>query len=280
MKKRVVTLICAGAAAAAMCTAVIAASIKAEKLSEYANLIDIKTAIDAAVDETGLYSDEVYVVKAELDREKGVPIYEIEIATENGKAEYDINALDASVVKSKNMPVKNSGTAAKPVDPQNITVEQAKAAACRHAGVKEADIVLKKAKLDREDGQYIYEIEFYASNMEYEYEISVVDGSIVECQSKVCGGHHDVSVPGSGHHHTSVPGTDISGKIGVEEAKAIAFKHANVNANNVWVEKAKLDNDDGRAVYEIEFYTSTREYEYEIDAESGKIIDWDAENRD
>ena len=39
--------------------------------------------------------------------------------------------------------------------------------------------------------------------------------------------------------------------------------------------KVKLDDDDGRGVYEIEFYVGNTEYDYEIDAHSGGIIEYD-----
>ena len=44
--------------------------------------------------------------------------------------------------------------------------------------------------------------------------------------------------------------------------------------------KAELDNEDGRAVYEIEFYSGNVEYDYDIDALSGEIIsnDFDIED--
>ncbi len=66
----------------------------------------------------------------------------------------------------------------------------------------------------------------------------------------------------------------------MDKAKTIAFNHAGVNAKNVYVKKAKLDYDDGRVKYEIEFYAGVREYEYEIDATSGAILEYDIEYRD
>ncbi|MCD8368527.1 MAG: PepSY domain-containing protein, partial [Clostridiales bacterium] len=42
---------------------------------------------------------------------------------------------------------------------------------------------------------------------------------------------------------------------------------------------AKQDKDDGVVVYDIEFYTSTKEYEYEINATTGAILDKDVETR-
>ena len=51
------------------------------------------------------------------------------------------------------------------------------------------------------------------------------------------------------------------GFIGVDRAKSIALGHAGVSASSVAFSKAKLD-DDGRGVYEIEFYVGNTEYDY------------------
>ena len=46
--------------------------------------------------------------------------------------------------------------------------------------------------------------------------------------------------------------------------------------------KSKLDHEDGRQVYEIEFYVSGSsgytEYDYEIEAATGAVTEWDAES--
>ncbi len=39
--------------------------------------------------------------------------------------------------------------------------------------------------------------------------------------------------------------------------------------------KAKLDKDDGVVCYKIEFNNNATEYEYEINAKTGRIMDWD-----
>ena len=39
----------------------------------------------------------------------------------------------------------------------------------------------------------------------------------------------------------------------------------------------KLDRDDGRAVYEGEMYSNGTQYEFEIDAVTGAVLDWDVD---
>lgn len=69
-------------------------------------------------------------------------------------------------------------------------------------------------------------------------------------------------------------------RIGVKKAKSIALKHAGLKSSQVKFLKAKLDYDDGRAVYEIEFYRGSTEYDYEIDAKTGKILSYDHDIED
>lgn len=67
--------------------------------------------------------------------------------------------------------------------------------------------------------------------------------------------------------------------IGKAKAKKIALKDAGLSASQVWFKKAKLDYDDGRYIYDIEFMHGYTEYGYEIHASTGRIldrdIDWD-----
>ncbi len=72
--------------------------------------------------------------------------------------------------------------------------------------------------------------------------------------------------------------TSNTAYISVDEAKNIALGQAGLSASNVNFVKTKLENDDGRAEYEIEFYSGTTEYDYTIDAVTGTVLEYDMDS--
>ena len=71
--------------------------------------------------------------------------------------------------------------------------------------------------------------------------------------------------------------SDTKRYISVDKAKTVALKQAGLTPAMVTFGKAVLKKDDGRVIYEIEFFTSANEYEYEIDAYSGAILSQDVD---
>ena len=63
----------------------------------------------------------------------------------------------------------------------------------------------------------------------------------------------------------------------VEEAKQAALQYAGVDAKETVFTKAELDWEDGRQVYEIEFYVNNIEYEMDVDVLTGRITDFSSE---
>ena len=57
------------------------------------------------------------------------------------------------------------------------------------------------------------------------------------------------------------------------------MNHADLTASQATFLRSILEYDDGRAVYDVEFWSGSTEYDYEIDAVSGTILsyDYDAE---
>ena len=66
-------------------------------------------------------------------------------------------------------------------------------------------------------------------------------------------------------------------KISLDEAKQIALDYAGVKAAEASFTKANRDWDDGREVYEIEFYAGNTEYEMDVDACTGRVTDFSME---
>ncbi len=67
---------------------------------------------------------------------------------------------------------------------------------------------------------------------------------------------------------------DADGLIGTERAKQIALEKAGGGT----VRKIELERDDGRQVYEGEVVNGKTEYDFEIDANTGTILDWERDD--
>lgn len=56
------------------------------------------------------------------------------------------------------------------------------------------------------------------------------------------------------------------------------LNHAGQSASAVYFDKAELDYDDGIQKYELEFVSGNTEYDYEIDAVTGAILEYDRDD--
>lgn len=65
-----------------------------------------------------------------------------------------------------------------------------------------------------------------------------------------------------------------------DEAKMIALTDAGVSEQEAMSLFIHLDSDDGVTKYEVDFETSTDEYEYDIDPQTGEILKAEKETRD
>lgn len=142
-----------------------------------------------------------------------------------------------------------------------------------------ASVTFTEAKPDFDDGVLNYDLDFHTATHEYDYEINALTGAIMDKSVEV----NERAVRETKSAATAAPtaapkaaATEAArGFIGVDRAKSIALGHAGVSASSVSFSKAKLDDDDGRGVYEIEFYVGNTEYDYKIDTYFGGIIVYD-----
>ena len=77
---------------------------------------------------------------------------------------------------------------------------------------------------------------------------------------------------------TAPPATQGGNLIGPERAKKIALADAGFTEGQVMMSKLTLDYEDGIQVYDVEFYSGRFEYEYEIDARTGAILEKDIDD--
>ena len=166
---------------------------------------------------------------------------------------------------------------------QPVGESKAKSIALSHAGKKEADVKFVKAELDRDDGRVVYEVEFYDNNyMEYDYDIDAYSGEVISFDFDA----EDYKKPAD-KPAESKPSDKPSEKpsssekpsekvISEDKAKEIALSQV-PGAKASDIREFKVDRDDGRIEYEGEIVYDGMEYEFEIDAYSGAIRNWDVE---
>lgn len=89
----------------------------------------------------------------------------------------------------------------------------------------------------------------------------------------------EATIPSAGEsvEIASQASSAASAYISETDAKKIVFDHAGVVEADVTGLRIRLDRDDGRQVYEIEFYSADQEYDYEIDAADGSILSFQRE---
>lgn len=166
------------------------------------------------------------------------------------------------------------------------------------AGVNQAEVRDVESELDVENGKKVYEVEFESNGREYDYDIDADTGEILKSekesdddvakkqQSAKATEKAEVKKETKTEKKAEVKketkaetnkkaDTAVATDIGEAKAKAIALKNAGVSEGETTRLRVERDYDDGRVEYNVEFRVGNKEYEYEIDAKTGKILDQD-----
>ena len=72
-------------------------------------------------------------------------------------------------------------------------------------------------------------------------------------------------------------GAFAAGRLTKDEAKKISLDKAGVTAAEATFTKARLDYDDGREEYEFEFFANGKEFDIDVDADTGRVVKFDVE---
>lgn len=303
-QKAVTTIVCAAALAVLLGAGTVFA---AGAISENSS-IGAENALNFAFADAGVDPVSADRVKTEFSYEHGQFVYEVEFTAGNSEYDYHIKASDGTVVKKQIEVIAKDGSvkAAEETAAAEITLEQAKEIALADAGLSITEVTFTKEKSDMDDGLSLYDIDFFKDNVEYEYEINAVTGAVYsKSRETLVTQTAQNTAPAASENPAPAPenvttapenaapapenvttapentapvpaeSSAKSGYIGVEQAKSIALGHAGVS--EVTYTKAKLDDEDGQIVYEIEFYKDGMEYDYTIRAVDGSIMEYESE---
>lgn len=247
-------------------------SINTPQPTDVSGRITEADAKQIALDHAGISESETDRLRVKLDYDDGVQEYEVTFYVGNREYDYDIDAatgtirsFDSEIEDDYNIASAPSATRAATSASSGaaITEAEAKQIALNHAGVSESETERMRVKLGRDDGVQEYEVNFYVGNREYDYDINAATGEIRSYDSEIDDDY--------------VSSTEAAGAaISEDEARAtVVARVSGASASDV---RLYLERDDGRMVYEGELIYNGTEYEFQIDATTGDVLDWESES--
>ena len=195
-----------------------------------------------------------------LETDDGLKVYEVRFRGEELRGTIALNPETGRVLERK---VKYGSQIVIPVAPEGTgdsayltTAEAERIALETVPGGTVTDL-----DLEEERGAYIYEVEVRKDGQKHELEINAQTGEVTRHETEALEDGQAAAQP-------------EKKEIGLEKAKAIALE----KVPGATVKELKLDRDDGK--YEGELRKDGMEYEFEIDAYTGKILKWQEEEDD
>lgn len=225
-------------------------------------VMDRSEAMEHALSDAGLALADVTLTRQELQRDGGRNCYEIEFVSETHVYEYEIDAATGEV---RGVSIHALGT------------EGATASASQgQTGKGQPDAENGQPE---PSGQQPGTAEGQSQPEGGQPEASGQQPGTAEGQSQAEGGRQPEA---SGQQPPTAGQTNPQSRPAgavetIDAAKAAALADAGLAESDVTFTKEKLDWDDGIAVYDIEFLTADTEYDYEIDAATGAVLDKSAE---
>ena len=238
--------------------------------------IGVEKAKEAALSHAGVAESDTVFLIAEADYDDGRKEYEVEFYAGGTEYDYTIDAASGRVLKFDTELEWYSADDDAGYGWQNVIGKQkAQEIALADAGVAAGDALHLIVKPDWDDGVRIYEVEFYTASQEYDYEIHAETDDILSRDREA----EWNGTAASGSSNTGSTASASTADIGEAKARSVALSHAGISESSTSYIYAKKDWDDGRWVYDVEFWADGKEYDYEILASDGTILsyDYDAE---
>ena len=230
-------------------------SAPSEGNSEYISLDEAKK---IALKRAKVSSENAKFIKAELDKDGRTAHYDIEFVSGNYKYEVEINAKTGKVTDyERERADKEDLSAPSEGKSEYISLDEAKKIALKRARVNESKATFTKAELDKDGRTAHYEIEFTAGKYKYEIEVNAKTGKVTD------------------YEKDRKPAQPSSKHISAQKAADIALSHAKLDSASVRDLKTDFNKRLFVSFYEVEFESGNYEYEYKINAKTGKIISAD-----
>ena len=174
---------------------------------------------------------------------------------------------------------------------QLISMEAAQEAALKAANIAAENAAISATTLNEVAGTSCYKVEFTSGDYAYAYTVNAETGAIMEMSSRDKNAvdtqaQTEATAPAAASDTTPAqnsattqsqsPATassqTVTGTVNEETAQKIALEHAGVKATDATITKSRLDYEDRRQVYEIEWYAGGKKYDYEIAVDTGEIL--------
>lgn len=158
-----------------------------------------------------------------------------------------------------------------------LTLEEA-----QEIALKEVSGKVLKAHEDSDDGVSYYDFTIVTDNEKYEVEVDANSGKIIKMEKDddYVGNHTNDDTNSANQNNTSNTNgntnTNTQATITAEQAQQKAMDRV----GGGYLVKCELDHDDGVLKYEIEIKNGNKEYDVDVDANTGEIIKFDEEYDD
>ena len=249
-----------------------------DEILDSSSYIGADQALEIALDHAGIDVSAAFDMDIDLEKDDGHVIYDVEFKTNTMAYEYEVDALTGEIIEWDHDPIDMNDDLDDELEEDlessaYVGADQALEIALLHAGIDASTAFDMDVDLERDDGRVIYDVEFKAGTMAYEYEIDALTGEIIEWD-------HDPIDMNDDLDEELEEDLESSAYIGADQALEIALLHAGIVVSAAFDMDIDLEKDDGRVIYDVEFKAGTMEYEYEIDALTGEILEWDHDSID
>lgn len=293
-KRAIVTSVCLVGGLGALTAGSVAVTASVAKNNSIGNI----AAEDIALKDAGIDYSQARIHRTEFDFDNGQYLYDVEFSSNGVEYDYRIKASDGTILWRDSEPMdgyaanvngnQTQGQAQQPSAEQQQaqeTLAQAQETLAQaQEAQKQAEAAQKQAQeaaaQAQQQQQQAQEAQKQVEAAQKQPQQQPAAQTTQQPQPAAQSAPQQPAAPAAQQQPAPQPQQPAQNTsyISVDQAKNIALGQAGLSASGVNFGKTKLENDDGRAEYEIEFYSGTTEYDYTIDAVTGNVLEYDVDS--